>query len=119
MWKYLAVVMFVPPLYGCTHAEAADERSRKDDAGTDAGVTLTSAMHAPNAPAAQAAMIAPNATASSGDTAITGANATSARGSEACPEGMILVEGEYCPDVEQHCLKWMDPPGDRYAHFRC
>jgi hypothetical protein len=37
----------------------------------------------------------------------------------ACPEGMILVEGEYCPDVEEKCLEWMDPPTSRYAHFRC
>ncbi len=36
-----------------------------------------------------------------------------------CPEGMVLVEGEYCPDVEQKCLKWMDPPGTKYAEFRC
>lgn len=39
--------------------------------------------------------------------------------SAACPTGMILVEGEYCPDVEQTCLEWMDPPTSRYAHFRC
>ena len=38
---------------------------------------------------------------------------------ESCPAGMTLVEGEYCPDVEQHCLKWMDPAGSRYEHFRC
>jgi sulfatase modifying factor 1 len=37
----------------------------------------------------------------------------------ACPTGMVLVEGEYCPDVEQTCLEWMDPPTSRYAHFRC
>lgn len=36
-----------------------------------------------------------------------------------CPDGMVLVEGEYCPDVEQRCLEWMDPPGSRYHHFRC
>ncbi len=35
-----------------------------------------------------------------------------------CPEGMVLVEGAYCPDVRQVCLKWMDPPGP-YAHLRC
>lgn len=35
-----------------------------------------------------------------------------------CPEGMLLVEGEYCPDVEQVCLEWMDPPGP-YQYFRC
>jgi sulfatase modifying factor 1 len=39
--------------------------------------------------------------------------------SEACPRGMILVEGEYCPNVEQTCLQWLEPPGDRYEHFRC
>jgi len=37
----------------------------------------------------------------------------------ACPDGMVLVEGEYCPEVEQKCLRWLDPPGDRYAFFRC
>jgi formylglycine-generating enzyme len=36
----------------------------------------------------------------------------------ACPPGMVLVEGNYCPDVEQKCLRWMDPPGP-YQHFRC
>jgi formylglycine-generating enzyme required for sulfatase activity len=32
---------------------------------------------------------------------------------------MVLVEGEYCPDVEQKCLKWLEPPGDKYEHYRC
>jgi hypothetical protein len=39
--------------------------------------------------------------------------------SSACPAGMVLVEGEYCPEVEQKCLEWMDPPKSRYHHFRC
>jgi hypothetical protein len=47
-----------------------------------------------------------------------GARKTAAKG-ESCPAGMVLVEGEYCPDVEQSCLEWMDPPTSRYAHFRC
>jgi formylglycine-generating enzyme len=42
-----------------------------------------------------------------------------ANGSAACPEGMILVDGEYCPNIEQKCLHWLDPPGDRYEFFRC
>lgn len=42
-----------------------------------------------------------------------------AKGPKACPEGMVLVEGEYCPEVEQKCLEWMDPPTSRYAQFRC
>jgi hypothetical protein len=36
----------------------------------------------------------------------------------ACPTGMVLVDGEYCPNVEQTCLEWMDPPGP-YQYFRC
>jgi formylglycine-generating enzyme required for sulfatase activity len=35
-----------------------------------------------------------------------------------CPDGMLLVEGEYCPRVEQRCLRWMDPPG-RFHEYRC
>src|SRR5580698_5139079 len=37
---------------------------------------------------------------------------------DACPNGMALVEGEYCPHVEQRCLRWMDPPG-QYHEYRC
>jgi formylglycine-generating enzyme len=36
----------------------------------------------------------------------------------ACPENMLLVEGEYCPEVQHNCKKYMDPPG-RYEFFRC
>ena len=45
--------------------------------------------------------------------------AASPRASDTCPTGMVLVEGEACPEVEQTCLEWMDPPTSRYAHFRC
>jgi len=37
---------------------------------------------------------------------------------KSCPDGMVLVEGNYCPEVEQRCLKYMDPPG-RFEFFRC
>lgn len=30
-------------------------------------------------------------------------------GGQRCPQGMRLVEGEYCPNVEQTCLRWLDP----------
>jgi formylglycine-generating enzyme len=36
---------------------------------------------------------------------------------QACPAHMILVEGEHCPDAEQTCLKWLDPPP--YQNLRC
>ena len=26
-----------------------------------------------------------------------------------CPNGMLEVEGDYCPYVEQKCLRWLDP----------
>ncbi len=35
-----------------------------------------------------------------------------------CPDGMALIEGEYCPQVIQRCLRWMDPPG-KYHEYRC
>lgn len=42
-----------------------------------------------------------------------------AAGEGACPGGMVLVDGESCPEVEHECLEWIDPPSSRYAHFRC
>jgi hypothetical protein len=36
----------------------------------------------------------------------------------ACPDHMLLVEGNYCPEVRHQCLRYLDPPG-RYEHFRC
>jgi formylglycine-generating enzyme required for sulfatase activity len=30
---------------------------------------------------------------------------------------MLLVEGDYCPEVEQKCLEWLDPPP--YQNLRC
>jgi formylglycine-generating enzyme required for sulfatase activity len=30
--------------------------------------------------------------------------------SPACPSDMVEVEGDYCPSLEQRCLKWLDGP---------
>ena len=38
--------------------------------------------------------------------------------SRSCPDGMVLVEGDYCPEVRHHCERYLDPPG-RYEAFRC
>jgi hypothetical protein len=27
----------------------------------------------------------------------------------ACPAGMIEIDGDYCPNLEQKCLRWLDP----------
>jgi hypothetical protein len=37
--------------------------------------------------------------------------------SAACGDGMVLVEGDHCPDAEQVCVKWLDPPP--YQNLRC
>jgi hypothetical protein len=34
-----------------------------------------------------------------------------------CASGMLLVDGDYCPDADQQCLKWLDPPP--YQNLRC
>src|SRR3954462_9611015 len=26
-----------------------------------------------------------------------------------CPRGMVEVEGDYCANIEQRCLRWLDP----------
>jgi formylglycine-generating enzyme required for sulfatase activity len=31
---------------------------------------------------------------------------------------MVLVDGSYCPNVRQECLRYLDPPG-RYGQLRC
>jgi len=34
-----------------------------------------------------------------------------------CPEGMVIVDGDYCTEVRQDCLVWQDPPSSPFA--RC
>jgi sulfatase modifying factor 1 len=35
----------------------------------------------------------------------------------ACPNEMVLVEGDYCTEVRQSCVEWEDPPSRPFA--RC
>jgi formylglycine-generating enzyme len=37
---------------------------------------------------------------------------------EPCPSDMVLVEGDYCPNVQLNCKRFLDPKG-RYHEFRC
>lgn len=37
---------------------------------------------------------------------------------QGCPEGMILVEGQSCPDPEQKCTDWMEDP-IQFPYARC
>jgi formylglycine-generating enzyme len=34
-----------------------------------------------------------------------------------CPDGMVSVEGNYCPWLEQPCLRWLDRETERCAEF--
>jgi sulfatase modifying factor 1 len=36
-----------------------------------------------------------------------------------CPDGMLLVEGMYCPQPKEVCKRWMDPLSSAYAFYRC
>lgn len=38
-------------------------------------------------------------------------------GSESCPHGMVLVEGEYCPSVAHRCLDYLSVDRDRCAEY--
>jgi hypothetical protein len=110
MRKY-AVLPLLFALAGCARASAqeAGRQARPEDAGARAAFVTTTA---------DAGLAAADAATAVRATAILAAALTpQARG--ACPEGMALVDGEYCPNVEQRCLEWMDPEGTPYAHFRC
>jgi sulfatase modifying factor 1 len=36
-----------------------------------------------------------------------------------CPSPMLLVDGDYCPNLTQTCVRWKDPPTDPFAYIRC
>ncbi|MBX3259917.1 MAG: SUMF1/EgtB/PvdO family nonheme iron enzyme [Labilithrix sp.] len=83
----------------------ARSRGSQKDAALAGSATLALATVTPAAPAVKASPAV--------------AGAKKSPDANACPAGMVLVEGEYCPEVEQRCLEWMDPPTSRYHHFRC
>jgi formylglycine-generating enzyme len=71
------------------------------------GGTLVARADGPEAPA-------PSIVEGSGG----GGPLSSTLGPTACAEGMVLIDGDYCPRVEQRCARWLDPPG-RYHEYRC
>jgi formylglycine-generating enzyme len=44
--------------------------------------------------------------------------ASGASDASLCPAEMVLVEGDYCPQVRQTCKRWLDGPGP-YHEYRC
>jgi formylglycine-generating enzyme len=77
------------------------------------GLTLGSVEEPP----ASAAGIATTASTSSPPAPMSPPSASQPSEPSVCGAGMILVDGEHCPDVEQVCLKWIDPPP--YQNLRC
>lgn len=89
--------IFIATFFGLTLGPV--EEPPASAAGAAIGTPRSSTeAHAPSAPPSTGA---PNAAPPTGP----------------CGAGMVLVDGEYCPDVEQTCLKWMDPPP--YQNLRC
>lgn len=43
---------------------------------------------------------------------------TASQPQSSCPSGMILVSGQYCPNVEQRCIRWLESEG-RFKFYRC
>jgi len=84
---------FAVSLTACASRERAPDTSSTSNVATDAGVA---AFAVPTSSPAEV-MVTPRA---------------------ACAADMVLVEGDYCPDVRHTCLDWIDPPGT-YQHFRC
>ncbi len=100
----LAIAIAAASLAGCTRSTAERGEPATLTLATLPGVTNGEAARGADAGALRAPGIASPATSA---------------GANACPEGMVLVEGDYCPDVDQTCLAWMDPPEDRYHFYRC
>ena len=70
------------------------------------------------APRANPAPVVVDAAAPPAPTAIAIAIASAPTQPTACPAGMVLVEGNYCPDPIQVCKRWLDAPGP-YHDYRC
>jgi hypothetical protein len=60
------------------------------------------------APVSALSLSPPGAAASSSLAPPTSVLPVAAEGSGACPSDMVLVEGEYCTDVAQTCVRWLD-----------
>ncbi len=77
-------------LAGIAPASAATNEA---PSSTDVGNALASVGLAPSAPLAPAPRGVPRTPGGSGS----------------CGAGMLEVEGDYCPNVQQDCLRWLDP----------
>jgi sulfatase modifying factor 1 len=114
-WLVIAVVSGL----GCGRASARE-------AGADAGLAvapLAVAVRGLDAGAAGAVAEAgvegaEGAATGDGGGAAPGQRSTPTGDTAGCPEGMVSVRGQYCPEVEQECLEMMADGYQRCARFR-
>jgi sulfatase modifying factor 1 len=99
-WRALACVVVMG-------AVACSTRGRNDGATSASASATTGPSAMASADASATANASSNASAAAGEAE-----------AGVCLAGMVLVEGEYCPAVEQVCLHWLDPPGP-YHDYRC
>jgi sulfatase modifying factor 1 len=76
------------------------------------------ASGAPGAPLVAAA-VAPSTRAPLDDPAARLAPEAALPPAPPCPDGMVLVDGQYCPSLKQVCVRWVDPPDGPYGYTRC
>lgn len=99
--RSLALVLVITAV-GCNPSEKAKSEPAPSSALGSSSASASSSA----APSALASGPSPDAT-----TSATGAVPTSVPPStepgrtDGCPEGMVRIEGDYCPDVEQNCIE--------------
>jgi len=102
-------------VFGASSPEGGVATAAPSDAPAPPRSELLSSAGGSNAGAADAqkhdsvptAILTPATSPASG--ALAAPPATPASESGACPANMVQVEGDYCPWLEQKCLRWLDP----------
>jgi formylglycine-generating enzyme len=111
-------VLLAQVTFGAAFEELAEARARGDRLGRDP-VPPVSATAEALAHVAPVSSEPPPITAPT--PAARGLIPVQADSAGACPRDMVLVEGEYCTDVRQDCLRWLDDetlPFARCAEYR-
>jgi formylglycine-generating enzyme len=114
LYDSLVAFLFAAPVASCNYVQAGERQNSGRETAAAApertpGVPGASANPKPREAATSATI----------PSTAPGSATAAAQPSAECPLGMLLVDGEYCPVVEQTCMRWLDPPGSRYATFRC
>lgn len=96
----MIVLLAAPSAEGEALAGPTDGKAAADDGGPSRKQAEAVAANAANA-----------ATPSLVNAGLKPAAAPDIATSGACPDNMVEVEGDYCPEVEQSCLRYIDPEG--------